>query len=119
MASNSVKISEGHQQRLSLPVTLPHTTLTTPISISDYLWENLTTSPLPTTDPEQEWTDVLATILKASAMIFIIIAAILGNLLVIVSVMRTPETSYHNELFRGVFSFCGHVGGHAGHDVQC
>nr|CAD7258263.1 unnamed protein product [Timema shepardi] len=88
MASNSVKISEGHQQRLSFPVTHPHTTLTTPISISEYLWGNFTTSPLPTTEPEQEWTDVLATILKASAMIFIIIAAILGNLLVIVSVMR-------------------------------
>jgi hypothetical protein len=40
------------------------------------------------TGGEQEWTDVLTLILKAGAMGFIIIAAIFGNLLVIVSVMR-------------------------------
>ncbi|XP_026461711.1 octopamine receptor beta-2R-like [Ctenocephalides felis] len=42
-----------------------------------------------TTNPnDQEWTDTIALIAKSSIMVFIIIAAIFGNLLVIVSVMR-------------------------------
>lgn len=39
-------------------------------------------------DDPADWTDVLVLVLKAGVMGFIIIAAILGNLLVIVSVMR-------------------------------
>jgi hypothetical protein len=39
----------------------------------------------------EDWIDVTLLILKASIMIFIIIAAIFGNLLVIVSVMRVRK----------------------------
>lgn len=39
----------------------------------------------------EDWIDVVFLILKASIMIFIIIAAIFGNLLVIVSVMRVRK----------------------------
>lgn len=38
-----------------------------------------------------EWIDIIITIFKASIMIFIIVAAIFGNLLVIISVMRVRK----------------------------
>lgn len=40
---------------------------------------------------ENEWFDVTILVLKASIMILIIVAAIFGNLLVIVSVMRVRK----------------------------
>lgn len=42
-------------------------------------------------DGDDEWTDVVMLWLKASIMILIIVAAIFGNLLVIVSVMRNRK----------------------------
>jgi hypothetical protein len=39
----------------------------------------------------QEWIKILITVFSASIMIFIIIAAIFGNLLVIISVMRVRK----------------------------
>lgn len=62
-----------------------HTTASSPIG--DAIVDNIT-STITAITSDQEWTDVLSLILKASAMGFIIIAAIFGNLLVIVSVMR-------------------------------
>lgn len=44
-------------------------------------------------EPE-EWIDVVVLVLKASIMILIIVAAIFGNLLVIVSVMRNRKLRY-------------------------
>lgn len=40
---------------------------------------------------DQEWIKILITVFTASIMIFIIIAAIFGNLLVIISVMRVRK----------------------------
>lgn len=40
---------------------------------------------------DQEWIKVLITVFSAFIMIFIIIAAIFGNLLVIISVMRVRK----------------------------
>jgi hypothetical protein len=42
----------------------------------------------------QEWIKILITVFSASIMIFIIIAAIFGNLLVIISVMRVRKLRY-------------------------
>lgn len=39
----------------------------------------------------QEWIKILITVFAASIMIFIIIAAIFGNLLVIISVIRVRK----------------------------
>lgn len=43
---------------------------------------------------EGQWVDTFLLILKASIMIFIIVAAIFGNLLVIISVMRNRKLRY-------------------------
>lgn len=43
---------------------------------------------------DQEWFTVLTTVFTASIMIFIIVAAIFGNLLVIISVMRVRKLRY-------------------------
>lgn len=43
---------------------------------------------------DQEWIKVLITVFTASIMIFIIVAAIFGNLLVIISVMRVRKLRY-------------------------
>lgn len=51
--------------------------------------------PASTSAPEQaddsDWLDVLMLIMKASIMISIIVAAVFGNLLVIISVMRNRK----------------------------
>lgn len=41
--------------------------------------------------PDQEWIKVLMTVFSAFIMIFIIVAAIFGNMLVIISVMRVRK----------------------------
>lgn len=96
MASNpGIKITDpstGHRLQTydstSSTLSLSHTPDITPTSLADVILDNLTSSVSPSLEEEQEWTDVLSLILKAGAMGFIIIAAIFGNLLVIVSVMR-------------------------------
>lgn len=40
---------------------------------------------------ENDWMDISFTVLKASLMISIIVAAVFGNLLVIISVMRNRK----------------------------
>nr|QRN45452.1 octopamine receptor OctB2R [Carausius morosus] len=73
MASNAVK--------------LPQTAVPTS-TIATHVYNLSTAFPQPTEESAQEWTSVFVMVLKASAMGFIIVTAILGNLLVIVSVMR-------------------------------
>ncbi|XP_066997355.1 octopamine receptor beta-2R isoform X1 [Anabrus simplex] len=83
MASVPARVTEVHHPKFSTsPAPVP--------SPTSFLLDNLTSlSTDPTNSSEdQGWTSVLLVVLKAGAMGFIIIAAILGNLLVIVSVMR-------------------------------
>lgn len=49
---------------------------------------------LPTDDTDKHWLDIILLILKATIMILIIMAAIFGNLLVIISVMRHRKLRY-------------------------
>lgn len=58
-------------------------------SIKEFVMGTVSTI-TPDTD-ESDWLDMLILILKASIMISIIIAAIFGNLLVIISVMRNRK----------------------------
>ncbi|PSN51957.1 Octopamine receptor beta-2R [Blattella germanica] len=92
MASNSdISIedpSNGQQHHYnSTPPGSLFVQTSTPSSVADAIVDNIT-STIATTISDKEWTNVLSLILKGSAMGFIIIAAIFGNLLVIVSVMR-------------------------------
>ncbi|KAJ8868793.1 hypothetical protein PR048_030333 [Dryococelus australis] len=85
MASNSVKVPQPgrHLPLATTPQTgVPTTTIVT------HIYNLSAAVAQPTTQSTQQWTEVLVTVLKGSAMGFIIVTAILGNLLVIVSVMR-------------------------------
>lgn len=55
---------------------------------------------------DQEWIKVLITVFTASIMIFIIVAAIFGNLLVIISVMRVRKLRYGLILIINVHNLC-------------
>lgn len=52
---------------------------------------NITSNIRTDEEMDQEWINVLITIFAASIMIFIIVAAIFGNLLVIISVVRVRK----------------------------
>ncbi|XP_063237804.1 octopamine receptor beta-2R-like [Bacillus rossius redtenbacheri] len=68
---------------------LPPLAATLQTTLVGQLYGNLSTATSPPTEESApQWTDVFLTVLKAGAMGFIIVTAILGNLLVIVSVMR-------------------------------
>lgn len=64
------------------PTTTPTPTTTT---------SSIQSTVSPNTVKEQDWIDVLFFVFKASIMISIIIAAVFGNLLVIISVMRNRK----------------------------
>lgn len=54
---------------------------------------------------DQEWIKILITVFTASIMIFIIVAAIFGNLLVIISVMRVRKLRYGLIIINDYFIF--------------
>lgn len=72
----------------SLAVTM--TSITT--DVSAYVAASSMSSTIaPNVVKENDWVDILFIILKASIMISIIVAAVFGNLLVIISVMRNRK----------------------------
>lgn len=89
--SSSANNQSGHNlqhqkfNQVSLIYELASSTLD-PTFISNISNGNISSSDQSFVD--EEWTDVVLLVLKASIMVFIIIAAIFGNLLVIISVMR-------------------------------
>lgn len=67
------------------------TTISSPITPLGMESAMSTTAISPHTAKENDWIDISFTILKASLMISIIVAAVFGNLLVIISVMRNRK----------------------------
>lgn len=65
-----------------------------------------TTTISPHTAKENDWMDIPFTILKASLMISIIVAAVFGNLLVIISVMRNRKLRWVCQGRRPLPLFC-------------
>lgn len=83
---NEHQIHHQKFNQLSLLYELAASTLD-PLLISNVSNGNGSSAP-DQSNADEEWTDVVLLVLKASIMVFIIIAAIFGNLLVIISVMR-------------------------------
>ncbi|KAB0795427.1 hypothetical protein PPYR_12266 [Photinus pyralis] len=55
------------------------------------MYDNITTTPATNSTTDEQWHNVVTKVTISTIMIFIIVAAILGNLLVIVSVMRNRK----------------------------
>ena len=84
-SQNEQRQHHQHFNQLSLLYELVSSTLD-PLLNSNI--SNINDSVSDQNNVNEEWTDVVLLVLKASIMVFIIIAAIFGNLLVIISVMR-------------------------------
>lgn len=95
--SNSLQpLNSYHSRQSDGPMATVKTTTTTPIAndLSTTAASMMTfsvASSTVATDIEQSWLEFLFVLFKASIMISIIVAAVFGNLLVIISVMRNRK----------------------------